>query len=517
MSVTGPSPSAPGPGPRSGRPPRDRLVHGFTWSAGYLVVTRATALASVPIVLHVLGAKLYAVWVLAGSLVSIQSLFDLGVGSALVRYVAIGAASGSRSAVGVVTRRALLFYVGLSVVVGAPMWFGASALADLIPYVGPAQHFDAVVIIRWAAVAFALTNVTLVLASTLQGIDRVGACYRDQVFGWLAYIPLLLLGLEVSSPAQAVGLAWVGSFGLQLLLLGRSLRLALAVIPCGHTEVPRIREMLSFGTRWQVSAWADFATFQLPRIVGSFALSAVALVSLDVAMRAAQMAAGPLLAFYPTVLPRATALLTTGDTSGLRSFLQRYYSLVTVLVIVGASVLIPLEVPALALWTSRSAASFDPLVGGAILVGAVAHASTGILSSALLARGDVNSVVSYKARQLLLALVLLPIGAWLGLAALAVAVGVVLTLPALAFNARAARLLDLVSPLRRATLTTLAGWAALQVALPMAALIALRPTLSPLPLALAVAVAASLCSLTGAALVRGRLGPLATFWEPAAR
>jgi O-antigen/teichoic acid export membrane protein len=443
-----------------------------------MVVTRATAVASVPIVLHALGAPLYAVWVLAGSLVGIQSLFDLGVASAMVRYVAVGAAAGSRHAVYVTSRRALAFYAGLSLLVGIPMWLLAGQLADLVSYIDAGLRDDAIVIIRWAAVAFGLTNVVIVFSSTLQGIGRVGECYRDQVIGWFAYIPLLAVAIDVWSPAQAVGLAWVGSYALQLVLLVRTFVFAIRAVPYGKAVAPRIREMLAFGARWQVSALADFATFQLPRIAGSFAVSANALVGLDVAMRAAQMAAGPLLAFYPTVLPRATALLTKGDMTGFRAFLGRYHALITVAVLIGASALVPLEVPALAAWTGREVGSFNPLVGAAILVGTVAHASTGILSSGMLAIGDVNSVVVYKARQLGLAVVLLPPAALLGVPTLAVGVGVVLLVPALLFNRRAERTLEVPLTLSRPHVQTLLGLGFVQATVPLAVVIALRESVS---------------------------------------
>src|ERR1700693_4154408 len=113
-----------------GSPERgNRMLHGFGWSTAYLIVTRASAVAAVPIVLHGLGSDLYAVWVLAGALVLIQSLFDLGVASALVRYVALAAAgeSGSRASVLIITRRALVFYLLLSTAAFLPLWFGAES------------------------------------------------------------------------------------------------------------------------------------------------------------------------------------------------------------------------------------------------------------------------------------------------------------------------------------------------------------------------------------------------------
>ena len=48
----------------------NRVLHGFSWSAAFMLTSRATAFVSVPLVLHGVGTRLYAVWVLAGSLVA---------------------------------------------------------------------------------------------------------------------------------------------------------------------------------------------------------------------------------------------------------------------------------------------------------------------------------------------------------------------------------------------------------------------------------------------------------------
>ena len=246
--------SAEGPG-LVGSPQRGgRMLHGFGWSTAFLIVTRASAVAAVPIVLHGLGAALYAVWVLAGALVMIQSLFDLGVASALVRYVAVAAATGGgRSSIAIIARRALVFYLLLSAVVFVALWFGAAAMVGLVHFLKPSELAPAVVIVRWAAVAFVLTNITLVAASVLQGIDRVGAAYRDQTLGWLLYLPLLLAGMSLGSHAQAVGILSM-SVGQGRLSLDRSLWLISRRVIWLGTSVPQRRRVIRLLRVWY--AWS---------------------------------------------------------------------------------------------------------------------------------------------------------------------------------------------------------------------------------------------------------------------
>jgi O-antigen/teichoic acid export membrane protein len=479
-------------------PRPSRILQGFGWSAAYMVATRASTFLAVPLVLGGVGPRLYAVWVLACSLVSIQSLFDFGVASALVRFVAQAAASDSRKAVIVITRRALAFYVLLSVVVAVPMWLFAGPFADLIPFLRSDEHRAAVVIVHWSVIAFGLTNITLVLATTLQGIDRVGPSYRDQTVGWMLYLPVLIAGLQLGSHAQAVGAAWVGAYAVQLLLLTRTLVVNVRKVPSGDASPPTSREMLSFGGRWQISAWADFATFQVPRFVASFGLTAADALAIDVAIRAGQLAVAPLFAFYPTVVPHATALFTRDGLDGMRRFLAPYYSRGVLVLIAGTCFCLALEIPALAAWTGRPPGSFEPLVPGLILIGSVAHASTGLFSSAYIARGDVRSIISYKLAQLLAAAVLMSVAAPFGAVPLAAALGAALTVPAIGFNLRARRAFGIDPALTdpRTRLRLVAG-GALQVAIPAILIWRLARSMSAGPL-LAMGIAVSV--LTAAAL-----------------
>jgi O-antigen/teichoic acid export membrane protein len=444
----------------------------------------------------------------------IQSLFDLGMASAVVRYVALVAAAedGARSSVIVIARRAMIFYLLLSAVVFVPLWFGAGTLVHFVHFLKPREIPPAVVIVRWAAVAFVLTNIALVAASVLQGVNRVGASYRDQTAGWLLYLPLLVAGMSLGSHAQAVGAAWVGAYAVQTVLLLGSLTVAIRRIPHGAARVPGYKEMLSFGVRWQTSAWADFATFQLPRFLAVVGLSSGDVISLDVAIRAGQLVVAPLFAFYPTVLPQATSLLARGGAPALRAFLQPFYGIGVVLVFVGVCVFIPLEVPLLALWTGRPTSAFNPLVGAVILAGTAAWASTGLLSSTRLARGEVNAVLLYKGRQLFLAAILLAVAAPVGLVPLAIALCLSLMVPAVAFNLRSAEELGLSRPVKSIhTGWRLGAFAVVQVVVPMTLVVGVGSALASWQLLGLVTVTALTCLVLGAPLLVGS-GSARRYW-----
>jgi O-antigen/teichoic acid export membrane protein len=430
-------------------PALSRALWSIGWSGAFLLVTRLSSVLAVPLVLHSLGSALYGVWVMGGAVIMIQGLFDLGVGAALIRFVAVAATHGSRSAVLIVFRRALFFYLALSVAVAVPLLIWAGTIATWLPSVHAPDQDDAAVLIRYVAVAFALTNVTLVLASLLQGVNRVDAAYRGQTIGWLLYVPLLAVGIRHGDAIQAVGLAWVCSYALQIVFLFASTRSAFADLPDSEVAAPSFREMLSLGGWWQLSSWADFATFQLPRLAGGFVLSAGDLVAVDVALRAAQLVVAPLFAVYPLVLPTAAKAWAHGGRVGLSTFLERWFVPGALALWLFATTFVPLEAISLAAWTERSAGSFSVWLNASILFGVAAHASTGLFSSVLLAAGDISPVLRYKRRQLILGFLLVPISLVGGVVTTGLALGVALALPAIAFDREEAAAFDLQLPSRR--------------------------------------------------------------------
>jgi O-antigen/teichoic acid export membrane protein len=428
---------------------RSQAFWSVGWSGAFLLVSRLAAVLAVPLVLHSLGSALYGVWVMGGALIMIQGLFDLGVGAALVRFVAVGAARGSRTAVLIVFRRALVFYLALSVAIGVPLLIWAGGIASLLPSVHASAESQAALLIRYAAVAFALTNVTLVLASLLQGVDRVDAAYRGQTLGWLLYVPVLALGILFDGAAHAVGLAWVCSYALQVVFLSASAQSAVGDLSESEVPPPSFRQMLSLGGWWQLSSWADFATFQLPRLAGAFVFSASSLVALDVALRAAQLVVAPLFAVYPLVLPAAAKAWTLRGREGLRIFLERWFLRGAIALWLLATTFVPVEQPVLAAWTGRPAHSFNVWLNASVLIGIAAHASTGLFSSALLAAGDISPVLRYKKRQLILGLVLVPISLIGGAVTTGIALAIALAAPAFAFNRQEAHVFSLHLPSRR--------------------------------------------------------------------
>lgn len=438
------------------------------WSAAFLLVSRASGIVAVPLVLGDFGPDLYAVWVLAGVLVMSQGLVDLGMAATVTRYASAGAAAASRRAVLPVLRHGAAFYAALTAVVSL-VGFGLSTQIDRLPYIAGAEEAAAAAtIVRYAIAAFALLNVALLLSAALQGLGRIDAAYRALTLGWLAYVPTLAVALSAGGRAHAVGLAWLVTFGAQAVLLAPQLAAALRALPPTAATGPGAREMLSLGTRWQVSGWADFSTFQLPRLLGAAFLPSSATVAVDVALRFAQTVVTPVYVALPLILPRATAVWATRGRPGLQALAASLATPAVSVLAISVVTVVPLSVPAIALWTGIPMSAVDVWVTAPLIAGLAAHASTGVLSSSLLATGDVTLVLRYKRRQLALAVALVSVGAMFGAVPLAFGAATALMVPAVLFNRSAAATLGAAWDGTRLRRVMVGGAAALAVLLGLA-------------------------------------------------
>jgi hypothetical protein len=283
--------------------------------------------------------------------------------------------------------------------------------------------------------------VTLLLSATLQGLGRVDASYRAKTIGAAAYLPLLVLGMQILEPWDAAGVSMVGMYGIETILAVWVLVPEFRRTGDSTAEPPPWRAMFRMGMQWQVSSWADFATFQLPRILAAVGGTSRSVLIIDLALRYGQAITTPLFAFYPIVLPAAATVWVREGMTGVARLVQRYLSGTTAVLLVGAALLIPVAAPAIEVWAGISLTKSEAAGAMAVALGMVVYASTGMFSAVLLAVDDLGDVMRYKTAQLLLAAVLLSATYSLGAAAVAGALAVALAGPAGWFDGRAARVL----------------------------------------------------------------------------
>jgi len=93
------------------------LASGSVLRAGNLAAQIVVAFFLTPFVIHHLGDRMYGLWALVGTFIGYYGLLDLGLASAVSRYIARALGKGDREECGTVFNAALELYLALGLVV----------------------------------------------------------------------------------------------------------------------------------------------------------------------------------------------------------------------------------------------------------------------------------------------------------------------------------------------------------------------------------------------------------------
>jgi O-antigen/teichoic acid export membrane protein len=388
------------------------MVGGVASGATTMIVLRAVGLLAVPLLLHILTLPLYGVWTMAAILTNSQGLFDLGLTTAVMRFMAEAHFHQDRRMARRLLLRGLAAYGMLSVLFAVvilpvvsqlPRWLGVPA----------AQQGQARTIFIATVWLFGITNVTAVLSAALQGLQRVTLSNLAVVGSQVVYIPLLL----ATSLAGwgVVGLVWA-TVALNLFQAAALGVATLVYIPRGASsaEGPSLGKVLNFGMGVQATAAADFVALQGPRFVTGVVLGAAAAGRLDLAMRLPLAATALALPILPPLLPAAARLWTQGGGPALGSIYARATRYLAVLT-VPPLLFIFLAGPWITeKWLATPAAGLDTPIR-LLAIALLARTLCGVATTTAIGAGAVGLVFRYKAILLIVTAAPLVVASRLGI------------------------------------------------------------------------------------------------------
>jgi len=187
-----------------------RLLNAFSnW--GTLGIEAILAFILTPIVIHFLGQSGYGIWVLIGSIIGYYGFLDLGISTAVMRYVARFAGQADHRAMNatVSTALALFFVIGFIIVIGT--YFCAELLAGLVEVpLGKSNDFIQAIQLLSLAVAIRLVGSTfsislmaheMFVASNI--ITIIGTLARAAGTLWFLSNDWGLLGIALSHTLAA--------------------------------------------------------------------------------------------------------------------------------------------------------------------------------------------------------------------------------------------------------------------------------------------------------------------------
>ncbi|MGB7847589.1 MAG: oligosaccharide flippase family protein [Candidatus Acidiferrum sp.] len=291
-----------------------------TWMA--VIVSAATSFLLTPLILHRLGDEAYGIWVLSVTLTDYYCFLQVGVRSAVVRYVSRNLALDDVGAIRRIVSTSFYFYItlaGVSLVLVfgfAPYvtrFFTVSAIyagsfTGLFVLLGIAQAFD-----------FPLS----LSEGCLEAVGRFDQLYGIRIAGMLIRVTAILIVLK-----RGGGLLGVGAATVLSILLPRFLSYVLAFIEVkGFTFHLRefdwkiFRKMIGYGaTSFAVGMGAHLRNALYPVVIAKFlSSSAVTLFSIPAKLLSVPLnGIGSMTEF---VSPLSSQMEARQDKEGLRRLL----------------------------------------------------------------------------------------------------------------------------------------------------------------------------------------------------
>jgi O-antigen/teichoic acid export membrane protein len=359
-------------------------IFGFTGFAYSAVV----AVVITPVLVHGLGPVYYGIFALSAAALGFVGMLDLGMGTALVRFLSSSFARGEVEESRRLVQASAAFYglvgiVGFGITIVLATVF-APVLFDLGPHELAVARFALIV----SGAAFAFDTVARAFSSLPLALQRndVAAAVRIASATVVAVLTVTIIsvGLGVRWLVAGYALFDVLSLGVAVLVARRVLP-GLYVRPRWDRE--RIRRLMTFSGWVFLANISAFVIFQFDRIMlGALAsVSAVTYYAVPSSMASYLLAATTSLA--AVVIPATGDLIARGETLPVERLYRRATRLCLLFV---ASVGIPaifFAHPLLEVWLGRSFASRSTTVLQLLVVTFVLFSVTVVPYNMLIAGG----------------------------------------------------------------------------------------------------------------------------------
>ena len=300
--------------PRSARILRNTLSNSVGKAVSIL-----TTFAMMPFILGELGESAFGIWALATAVISYGTLLDLGIGSAIVKYVAEYQARGDLEAGRALVGTATLMFSMLAVV-GLALGVALSTQITRFVDVGRVPGADASAVLLLLSTSFALNLAATPTTATLRGLQRYDITNALSVASALVtaaltvvvlrtgggLVEMVALTIPVSATTQLIGFVVVRRVEPELTLRWS---------PASREAA---RRLTGFGATLTVSQLAMLLQKRSSEVIVAAQLSAAAVAPLSLSRRLSDLPQIISDQFVKVLLPVASELHTARDPAALR-------------------------------------------------------------------------------------------------------------------------------------------------------------------------------------------------------
>jgi O-antigen/teichoic acid export membrane protein len=329
---------------------------------GLVVLAGCTALLT-PVMIHHLGATDYGVWVLASSVLDYYGLLDLGMRSAMFRYVALFRGGTLRDEVDRTFSSALLLVTATAVLICGLSVGVAGVLPRFVGLQGTSPRaFGWLLFLLGSSVAVMFpTRMLATYISAHQRWDLYNAAGIATTITRAIFIVVLLkLGYGILAVA-------IATLVVAFLSLGQHIVFLLIADPLVHVSlrlvtIARIRELFGFSMRSLLVLLGDYLRFYSDSAVIASILSVALVTPFNVATRLIECFRSIVIAAGGPVLGAMTELDGGNQQKDLRELLLRSTRLLGLLSVLGGVLLLVDGRLLLRLWVGKELLSAYPLV-----------------------------------------------------------------------------------------------------------------------------------------------------------
>jgi O-antigen/teichoic acid export membrane protein len=330
----------------------DTLVRNTIYNNLGYIVRVALAFFITPYIFHSLGKDLFGVWILSATIVGYFTLFDLGIGAAVVTFTAEHYVQGHLQEIRRLMTTALLSYTALSVVFLPVAIFPRlhGLLVDLFR-VEEIHRADFVFVLGVTVLTFIFAFVFNVFQYVLRGLQRMdltsGISIAMTVVSAVGTILVLTLGFGVRGLALFTLGIQVASVGAHGFVLRRFYPWA---TPALRLRLDGLRRFLAYGIKLQGASLCGLINFSFDKLLIGHSLG-MALVGLyEIGSRIAGFIRELPILMLPAITPAASTLAAAGDRPGVLKLYLRSSRYLILLAAALASYVICLAPTLLRVW-----------------------------------------------------------------------------------------------------------------------------------------------------------------------
>jgi O-antigen/teichoic acid export membrane protein len=334
----------------------------FSNWVGLLVLAGSTAVLT-PIMIHHLGAVDYGVWVLVGSILDYYGLLDLGMRSALFRYVALFRGADVREEIDRTFSSALF----LVIATGGFICILSIAVAAIVPRVWSLRDTSPAALgwlLLLLGISVGITFPTRMLATYISAHQRWDLYNAAGIVNITARAVAIVIVLKLGYGILAVAIATVL---VAWFSLGQHIVFVRLADPLVHARihlisVRRMRELFAFSMRSLLVQIGDYLRFYSSAAVIASILNIALITPFNVASRLIECFKSVVIAAGGPVLATMTELDGSRQQQQLRDLLLRSTRFLALLSVLGASLLLVDGRALLRVWVGEEMMSAYPVL-----------------------------------------------------------------------------------------------------------------------------------------------------------